>query len=398
MNTISQDNVRAVMLAALGLLHSPATPAAKEDILPLIRRLAYLQIDTIQAVHRSQYLVLWSRLGDFDPDWLDEIHHEGHLFEYYAHALCYLPIEDFAIFRGRMLHDPRVGNNWGEWGDKNPEVIEYVRSIVKEKGPVCSSDFNSPTIPTGWGPLKMEKFALQRMFATGEMMVVYRKKFRRHYDLRERVLPDWDDADALDAKTALEAIVIKAVKALGVAREDWVAPYYFLPKTGIPELLQDLAKQGKILFIKIQGWEQPAYFHPEHISLVELADRGELVPSHVTLLSPFDPLISDRDRTRSLFNFDYKMEAFTPAKDRQFGYFCLPILYKDRLVGRLDPKAHRKSKLMEIKNLYMEEDVTINDEIVNKLKTMLGAFTAWHGMNKLQITAAQPPELREALL
>lgn len=398
MKTISQDSLRVVLLAAQGLLHPPAIPTVKEDILPLIRQMAYLQIDTIQAVHRSQYLVLWSRLGDFNPEWLDAIHQEGRLFEYYAHALCYLPIEDFAIFRGRMLHDPRVGNNWGEWGDKNPEVIEYVRSVVKEKGPVCSSDFDTPTIPTGWGPLKMEKFALQRMFATGEMMVVYRKKFRRYYDLRERVLADWDDADALDAKEALEAIVLKAVRALGIAREDWVAPYYFLPKTGIPELLQDLAEQGRILRIEIEGWEQPAYYHPDQISLIDAAIREELIPSHVTLLSPFDPLISDRDRTRVLFNFNYKMEAFTPAKNRQYGYFCLPILYKDRLVGRLDPKAHRKSKLMEIRKLYLEEDITVDTELVDALKTTLNAFTKWHGMKKLQISETQPSELQEALL
>jgi len=397
LKTLTQDNVRAVMLAAQGLLHPPAATTKKEDILPLIRRMAYLQIDTIHAVHRSQHLVLWSRLGDFDPDWLYELHREGHLFEYYAHALCYLPVEDFPIFRGRMLNDPRVGNNWGEWGDKNPEVIEYVRSIVKEKGPVCSSDFNTPTIPTGWGDLKMEKFALQRMFATGELMVAYRKKFRRYYDFRERILPDWDDAEAFDAKAALEAIVLKAVRALGVAREDCVAPYYFLLKTGISELLRDLAEQGKISPIEIEGWEQPAYCHSDQISLVESAIRGELIPSHVTLLSPFDPLISDRDRNRALFNFEYKMEAFTPAKDRQYGYFCLPILYKDRLVGRLDPKAHRKSKLMEIKNIYLEEGVTVTPELVDALKTTLDAFTKWHGMKELQITATQPLGLREAL-
>ena len=397
MKTITQYSLVAVMLAAQRLLHPPTAPAEKEDILPLIRQIAYLQIDTIQAVHRSQYLVLWSRLGDFNPEWLIDIHREGHLFEYYAHALCYLPIEDFATYRGRMLYDPRVGNNWGEWGDKHPEVLEYVRSVVKEKGPVCSSDFNSPTVSTGWGDLKMEKFALQRMFATGEMMVAYRKKFRRYYDLRERILPDWDDADALDAKAALEAIIVKAVRALGVAREDWVAPYYFLPKTGIPELLHDLAAQEKILPIKIQGWEQPAYFHPDQITLVESAIKGELTPAHVTLLSPFDPLISDRDRTRALFDFDYKMEAFTPVKDRKYGYFCLPILYKDRLIGRLDPKAHRKSKLMEIKNIYLEKGVMIDQELVDALKETLDAFTNWHGMKELKITAARPTELRKAL-
>ena len=121
-------------------------------------------------------------------------------------------------------------------------------------------------------------------------------------------------------------------------------------------------------------------------------------PSHITFLSPFDPLVSDRDRTRAVFDFDYKMEAFTPAKDRQYGYFCLPILYKDRLIGRLDPKAHRKSKLLEIKNLYLEQGIMIDSDLVNALKTTLAAFANWHGMKNLQITATHPPELRGVLL
>ena len=396
--TLTQDCVRLVSLAAQDLLHPPTAPAAKCDLLPLIHRLAYLQIDTIHAVRRSQYLVLWSRLGDYNPAWLDEIHQEGHLFEYYAHALCYLPGEDYPIFRGRMLYDERVGKYWQGWADANPEVIEQVRSVVMENGPICSSDFNTPTVPTGWGRIKQEKFALQRMFATGEMMVPFRVNFRRYYDLRKRVLPNWDDADALDAKAALEALILKAVYALGVAREDWVAPYYFLPKTDVLEILRHLAAQGKIKPVTIEGWKQPTYVHKDQISLLEAITRGDFPPSHITFLSPFDPLISDRDRTRALFNFDYKMEAFTPARDRQYGYFCLPILYKGWLVGRLDPKAHRKRKLMEIKNLYLEQGVTIDDDLIIGLKTTLKAFAEWHGMKELQISAAHPSELGEALL
>jgi len=396
--TLTQKEVRAAILAAQGLLSPPVTPAIKEDILPLIQQMAYLQIDTIHTVHRSQYLVLWSRLGDYNPAWLNEIHQEGHLFEYYAHALCYLPIEDYPIFRGRILHDARVGNNWQEWESAYPEIVEHVRLVVREKGPVCSSDFSSPTIPTGWGNVKQEKLALQRMFATGELMIPFRVNFRRYYDFRERILSTWDDADALDAKAALEAIILKAVRALGVAREDWVPPYYFLPKTGVPEILRNLAAQGKINAITIEGWEQAAYVHKEQMPLIKSIAKGGRFPSHMTLLSPFDPLISDRDRTRTLFNFNYKMEAFTPAKDRQYGYFCLPILYKDRLIGRLDPKAHRKSKLLEIKNLYLEKSVSIDSDLVNALKTTLAAFAKWHGMKNLQITATHPPELREVLL
>ncbi len=399
MSKLTQEAVRWAMLAAQGLASPPESPATKEDILPIIRKMGHLQIDTIRAVRRSHHLVLWSRLGShYNPDWVYQIHAQGDLFEYYAHALCYLPIEDYAIFRGMMLYDQRTGNHWQDWAEKHPEVVSRVRDVIMERGPVCSADFDSETISTGWGDVKAEKLALSRMFSSGDLMVPYRKNFHRYYDLRERVLPDWDDHQALDFESARKALLLKTVSALGVAREDWVAPYYYFPKTGLPEVLVELAAEGRLEPVEVEGWELPAYVHVDQLDLVEAAAEGGLKPSYTTLLSPFDPLVSDRDRARDLFDFDYKMESFTPVKDRQYGYFCLPILHEGHLVGRLDPKAHRKQKRMEIKAIYLEPDVSVDDDLVNAFKDTLAEFTAWHGMEELVITETHPPELREALL
>ncbi len=387
------------MLAAQGLASPLKHGAVKDDILPVIRRMGYLQIDTIRAVRRSHHLVLWSRLGnDYQPDWLGEIHAEGGLFEYYAHALCYLPVEDYPIFRGMMLYDDRTGNHWREWADEHPDILLRVREIISSRGPVCSTDFDSETISTGWGDVKAEKLALSRMFSSGELMVPYRQNFHRYYDLRERVLPDWDDDQALDFESARKTLLLKIVSALGVAREDWAAPYYYFPKTGLPEVLGELAAEGKLEQVQVEGWELPAYAHVDQLDLVRAAADGALIPTTTTLLSPFDPLVSDRDRARDLFDYDYKMESFTPVKDRQYGYFCLPILHNGRLVGRLDPKAHRKQKRMEIKAIYLEPDVSVEDDLVSALKATLADFIAWHGMEKLDITESHPPELTEALL
>jgi hypothetical protein len=387
------------MLAAQGLSSPPKPVATRDDVLPIIRKMGYLQIDTIRAVRRSHHLVLWSRLGnDYNPDCLEEIHADGQLFEYYAHALCYLPIEDYPVFRGMMLYDDRTGNHWEEWAEAHPDVVSRVRDIITKRGAVCSADFDSETISTGWGDVKAEKLALSRMFSSGEVMVPYRRNFQRYYDLRERVLPGWDDGDALKKESARKALVLKAVYALGIAREDWVASYHYLPKTGMSEVLNELAGEGRVKPVQVAGWASPAYVHAEQRDLVEAAASGALNPSYTTLLSPFDPLISDRDRARELFGFDYKMESFTPVKDRRYGYFCLPILHEGRLVGRLDPKAHRKQKRMEIKAIFLEPDVSVDNGLAGALKMALDAFTAWHGMEKLDIKASHPPELREALL
>lgn len=395
---LSQNTIRKALIAAQGLDSPPTEPAKKQDVVAAIRRMGYLQIDTIQAVRRSQHLVLWSRLGDYDPGWLDEVHREGELFEYYAHALCYIPIEDFKIFRGRILYDPRTGNNWKNWADRSLDIVSRVRSVVAEKGPVCSADFDSKTISTGWGDVKQEKLALQRMFAAGELMVPYRKNFHRYFDLRERVLPDWDDADALDADAAREALLIRAVYALGVAHEDWITPYYQLLKTGLSETLRRLVDHGRLLRVKVEGWDKPAYIHPEQLPLVTACVQEEVEPSHTTFLSPFDPLVSDRDRAKALFGFDYRLEAYTPAKDRQYGYFSLPILHEGCLIGRMDPKAHRKAKRMEIRKIILEPWVVPDDNLIDALRKTFLEFKAWHGMDKLDITATEPAELREVLL
>ena len=397
MKTINRETVRKAMLAAQGLHSPPVSSPGKADIMTAIHRMGYLQIDTIQAVRRSQYLVLWSRLGDYKPDLLDELHQERQLFEYYAHSLCYLPMEDYPIFRGMILHDDRTGNYWHEWADAHPEVLDHVRSAIKEKGAVCSSDFNSATVATGWGDVKQEKLALSRLFSTGELMVSHRVKFRRYYDFRTRVLPEWKDSDALDLKAALEELVLNAVKALGVAREDWIATYYYLPKTGLSELLTGLVTAERLHQVRVEEWDVPAYVHPQLLSLVESAGSESLQPTHTTFLSPFDPLVSDRDRALTLFNFDYKMESYTPAKDRKYGYFCLPILHNGRLIGRLDPKAHRKEAQMQIKNIYLEPGVEIDDKLTGALKEALKKFTTWHGMASYEITATYPPGLQEAL-
>ena len=228
-------------------------------------------------------------------------------------------------------------------------------------------------------------------------MVSHRENFRRYFDLRERILPDWDDADALDFKTARARLILKTIYALGIAREDWIAPYYYLPKTGLAEALADLVTDGKLHKVDIEGWETPAYIHPDRVELVAASASGDRLPTHTTLLSPFDPLVSDRARALDLFNFDYKMESYTPVKDRKYGYFSLPILHRGRLVGRLDPKAHRKEKRLEIKKIFLEEDVEINDKLVRDLKTCLVKFTRWHAMERLEITDADPPHLLEAL-
>lgn len=395
---ISLQMARNVMLAAQGLDRSPDQPAVKADVLEAVRRMYLLQIDTIHVVARSPYLVLWSRLGDYKPEWLDELLAEGALFEYWAHAACFLPIEDYPLYRRRML-DAINHKGWPmkwavQWSQENPDIIQRVRTHLQENGAVRSADFENKNHSSGgWWNWKEEKDALEAMLFTGEVMVARRQNFQRVYDLRERVLLSWEETAVPSSDELSRTLALRTVSALGVAFPAWVPDYFREPKRGMPERLQMLAEEGLLLRVEVEGFEGLAYVHPGRIGLIEEAASGTLEPRLTTLLSPFDPLVWDRNRAHELFDFDYRIECYTPAAKRRYGYFTLPILHCGQLVGRLDPKAHRAQGIFEIKALHLEPGVPVSEELVADLAAVLRRLAAWHGTPDLVIRQSDPPQV-----
>jgi uncharacterized protein YcaQ len=181
------------------------------------------------------------------------------------------------------------------------------------------------------------------------------------------------------------------VHALGIAFPSWVPDYFREPKTGVPKRLATLAGEGLLQRIDVKGFETPAYFHPDHAGLIERALSGDLEPTLTTLLSPFDPLVWDRARALELFGFDYRIECYTPAAKRRYGYFTLPILQRGRLIGRLDPKAHRAQGLFEVKALHLEPGVRITKSMMSDLAAALHRLADWHGTPDIVIRQSDPP-------
>jgi uncharacterized protein YcaQ len=385
---------RALLLAAQGLDAPPAHPAEKGDVLGSVRRMGVLQIDSIAVVARSPYLVLWSRLGSYEPRWLDELLAEGALFEYWSHAACFIPIEDYGLYRRLMLEGSEKTR---AWFSAHPEEIGRVLARLREGGEVRSAEFaRTDGRAGGWWEWKPEKRALEHLFAAGEIMISRRDpNFHRVYDLRERVLERalaaWEDALAPTYEEVRRALALKAVRALGVAVARWVPDYFRTPKKGIADLLEGLAGEGALLRARIE--EEPAYVHPDHARLAEAAVSGELRPSLTTLLSPFDPVVWDRARTSELFGFEYRIEVYTPAARRRYGYYSLPILHRGALVGRLDAKAHRKEGLFEVRALHLEPDVPATEDLVFGLAGALRGCAAWHGTPEIVVRRSDPPEL-----
>jgi uncharacterized protein YcaQ len=393
--TISINTARNLMLAAQGLAQLPPLPAEKKDVLAAIRRMGALQIDSIHVIARSPYLVLWSRLGDFTCAWLDESLAEGALFEHWAHAMCLLPVEDYRLYRRFMLDGTQGWGDAADWAQVHPELVERVTERIRQEGGLRSADFKNDHKPAGgWWNWKEEKIALENLFTLGELMIARRQGFQRVYDLRSRVLPDWEDganaANVPSHEEVLQAFTLQAVRALGVSLEDWVPDYFRLPKKGNAQRLEALVETGQLRRVEIESLPGPAYLDPAVVS--------EEPVSLTTLLSPFDPLVWDRRRLKDLFGFDYTIECYTPASRRRFGYFTLPILHRGALVGRLDPKAHRAEGLFEVKALALEPGVETSDDLVDGLASALRRLAAWHDTPELIIRRTEPAGLAEQLM
>lgn len=396
---LSLPAARALQLAAQGLLNPPRRKAVKQDVLAAIRQMGVLQIDTIHVVARSPYLVLWSRLGSYPQTWLEELLEERQLFEYWAHEASFLPIEDYGLFRHRMIDPGSMGWKYSaKWMEEHRATIEKLLLHIRENGPVRSADFKrTDGKGGGWWEWKPEKRSLEVLFTAGRLMIAKRHNFHRIYDLAERILPDWDDARMPSNADTLRILQLKAVQALGLAKASWIGDYFRTAKSRPDPDPETLAAAGSLLRASVEGWQQPVYIHPAHRQLALDAAAGLLKPSVTSLLSPFDPLVWDRKRALELFDFDYRLECYTPEAKRSYGYFTLPILHRGALVGRLDAKAHRSQGIFEVKALYLEANTRQTQRLASELATALQRFAAWHGTPQLALGTCTPRAFRSML-
>jgi uncharacterized protein YcaQ len=396
MKTLSLEAVRGLMIAAQGLDDRPRPRPTKKTVRSIIRQMHILQIDSINVIARSHYLVLWSRLGDYNPRWLEDLLEEGALFEYWSRAASFLPIEEYPLYR--HLHDGWLGGRAKQWLAEHPTVATAMLDHVRAHGETRSSDFErTDGQKTGWFNWKEEKIALEYLFYAGELMVRKRHNFQRIYDLRERVLTDFDKLGGLSRADAHDGFILNTMQALGVTKAEWLGNYFGLNKTDVKAALKRLDEGGRLVTVEVEGWNVPGYIHPDDRKQVEAAAKGKIPRSKTTFLSPFDPLVWDRARALDLFNFDYKIEIYTPASKRKYGYFTLPILYNNALIGRIDPKAHRKEGIFEVKALHLEPDAVVDDALVAELKSALRACAAWHKTPQVVVRYAAEPGLAERL-
>ncbi|AHG21973.1 hypothetical protein Z042_21910 [Chania multitudinisentens RB-25] len=385
---ISLSSARALHLAAQGLLSPVKRKAQPDDVVAAIKRMGLLQIDTISVVARSPYLVLFNRLGDYPPEWLEQALAARKLFEYWAHEACFLPIDDFGLLRHRMLQPQRLGWKYSQaWVQQHQAAIDELLQHIEAHGPVRSADFTAEKKgANGWWDWKPEKRHLEILFTTGKLMVAERRNFHRVYDLTQRLLPEWDDSiHALPQDKAQQDMLCRSCRHLGIFKAEWLADYYRLKRVAPKKLLETLLEQGEILPVRIDGLEGAFYVHQSLATELALAEQDKLKSSVTCLLSPFDPVVWDRRRALELFNFDYRLECYTPKEKRQYGYFTLPVLQRGELIGRVDAKMHRKQGVFEMLSFHLEAKVGLNKQRCQDIRQAITRLAKWHGAQQVTL-------------
>ena len=390
--TITPTLARQLTITKQRLAGTPLKPSA-ESILDVVRDLGCLQLDPTSAVARSHLLVLWSRLGPYDPADVEKLlWQDRSLFEYWAHAAAIVLTEDYPIHHHEMLklrtHKPTWKPGMLEWIEANPALRDHILEEIREKGPLPSSVFEDKADASwqssGWTGNRNVGQMLTGLWDRGFIMVAGRKGTDRLWDLPERCLPDWTPRDELSDYEVVYTAAQRSLRALGVARLKDIQLHFIRNRyPGLPEILKDLEKEGRIQQVKIvedgKALAGTWYIHTEDLPLLEQLEGGGFQP-RTTLLSPFDNLICDRARTEKLFNFEFKIEIYVPREKRQFGYYVLPILHGNKLIGRIDPFMNRKEKRLYINNVYAEPDAPMNKSTaaaaaaaIESLATFLGA-------------------------
>jgi len=371
-----QGKLRRIALNQQGLLKADAFGRGKQATLRAIEHIGYVQIDTISVVERAHHHVLWSRVSNYAPKYLEQLVKQRKVFEYWFHAASWLPMRDFRFALPRMTK-MNGERDWFENCDK--KLIRNILERIRTEGPLRARDFEDTRKGKNqWWDWKPAKQALEQLFMQGELMVSGRQGFQKVYDLPERVLPDWVDTRAPDMEAYASYLIDTNLRAHGFATQKSIS---YLRKgqalrEAIREQLQRRIDAGLITTVILND---NSLVYADSELLETRAPRSSAV---VRILSPFDNVVIQRERGRNIFDFDYQIECYVPQPKRQFGYFCLPVLYRDRLVGRVDCKAHRKQKRLELKSIHIEHK--IDDEFDEAFNIAMQSFAAFNGCNEMK--------------
>ena len=374
---------RRIALAAQGFADPRPTGAVdRRHLRRVVGRTGLLQIDSVNVFERAHHLPLFSRLGPYERELLPRaayVHRD--LFEYWGHEASLLPVAAHPLLRWRMARAAAGEEGWGRTVrvlKEHPGFVEHLLERIREEGPRTAGELHEGERPAGpWWDWSLTKVALEHLFWAGRVTTATRRGFERVYDVPERVLPPEVLAVPTPSREDAQRELVRiAARAHGVATEADLRDYFRLRLDEARIAVRSLVEAGELHPVQVEGWRQQAYLW-----------SGSRVPRRVrasALLSPFDPLVWERSRTRRMFGFDYRIEIYVPAPKRVHGYYVLPILIGDELVGRLDLKSDRASSVLLVQGAWAEPTVD-KASVAHATAAELQRMAAWLGLRDINV-------------
>jgi len=364
--TISLQEARRLMLASQKLIGK--TLGTPDQI---VEHLGYVQIDTISVVERAHHHTLWARSHAYFPSDLDQLMASRKVFEYWSHAASLLPMNEY---RYSLPMKRAFADKSGSWFPRDTKLMSAVLQRVHDEGSLRSKDFkHEKKAGRGWWDWKPAKMALERLFFEGDLEITRREGFQKVYDLPERVIPTFvDTAMPTDSEYA-RFLVRRTLRHHGLATANEIA---YLGnkdiKTRVKAALKEMLEEGEVTQVKVESLLE-IYF-----TLADALVNIPRVSAKILILSPFDNMLIQRKKLKSLFDFDYQIECYISEKKRRFGYFCLPIFLGSRPVARIDCKADRQNKVLLVKSIHYEKGID-QPALRSKLELELGRFAKFNG-------------------
>ncbi|MFL2523082.1 MAG: winged helix-turn-helix domain-containing protein [Candidatus Azotimanducaceae bacterium] len=372
------DRLKRLALASQGLIGRSPFGTGTSGAIKAIEHLSYIQLDSISVIERAHNHIWRSRVPDFRPDQSNQLLEDAQVFEYWAHAAAYLPIKEYRYYLAdkSAVKDGTLRRGY----TKDRKLMAQVLKRIADEGPLASKDLEDRrTKSNGWWDWKPAKRAVEALYFEGELMISSRAGFQKTYNLAERVLPKGIDSTPptieerashmLDQQLACHGLVSAVGATYG--RRDAA-----LRQAMKAELAQRLAA-GTLVTVTLPN-NSLYYIEPQH-----LEQPMPRLDNRLKILSPFDNAVIQRKRLIDLFAFDYQLECYVPAPKRRYGYLALPLLYKDNFVGRMDCKAHRADKVLEIKGLFFESGHD-TPEVHAALDKALPDFAGFQGCDSVR--------------
>jgi len=374
------DEARRIAVAAQGFCAPHPGRVHLKQLEQTVRRIAPLQLDFVNVLVPAHYLIPYSRLGPYKRELLDSlIYKHGGFTEQWAHEAAVIPVETWPLLKHRMAEHKLRPDGFAELLERHRAYAEKVLEAIREQGPLAAHQLPEPPAETAdftatWIGT-FQRAVLEAHFGRGVLASANRLgNFARVYDLAERRIPAEHHQRTPSREEAVKDLLLRAGRAHGVGTAHDLGDYYRLGIAETKRGLAELVREGALEQVQVEGWEEPAYLHPK-------AERPRAVRG-CTFLSPFDPLVWFRPRVARLFGFDYRIEIYTPAEKRKYGYYVLPFLQNGRLTGRADLKADRNAGVLRVMAAYHEEGQD-PDAVARAMYSELLVMAGWLGLRNV---------------